>query len=123
MNSRIRHLKVKVKSLAAEARIIRQEERRSKGPLRESLAEHRRGVVRNEARHSQIAYALLRGKPYDEIEGTNSKPFDIKKVLDMAARFGACRSSEESYKEWQERLRHFQACCQTWIESAAISRV
>lgn len=81
------YLKVKIKTLAAEAAIIRREEKRfekrvylgckynSKAdreeprykvvknhPIRRGLQDHRKGPVRHEARLSQLAYAYLRRK-------------------------------------------------------------
>ena len=63
-------------SLAAEAVIIRKEERRHKGSVRSSLHNHRVVDVRREARASLLAYAFLRGKPIEQGEqnpdrGTN----------------------------------------------------
>lgn len=79
-------LKVKIKSLAAEARIIRHQERRSKGILRNELHEHRIGIVRSESRHSHLAYAILRGRPSPE-RTCKSRP-DFEKVSKMTKRFG-----------------------------------
>ena len=81
------YLKVKIKTLAAEAQIIRREERRwerriylgtkynskldreeprykvvRNHPVRVGLVAHRKTVVRHEARLSQLAYAYLRGR-------------------------------------------------------------
>jgi hypothetical protein len=64
----IRFLKVKIKSLAAESRIIRQEELRSKGSLRNSLRLHRVNDVRHETRATLIAYNFLRGIAYPRTE-------------------------------------------------------
>lgn len=68
-------LRVKIRSLAEEARIIRKEERRAKkrgwigpGSINESLHNHRTLDVRNEARAAQLAYAYLRGKRYRQVE-------------------------------------------------------
>lgn len=61
-------LRVKLKSLAAESKIIRKEELRTWGPIREELYKHRTHDVRLEARATHIAYGLLRGKTRDEIE-------------------------------------------------------
>src|ERR1044071_2137757 len=70
-----RLLKIKLKSLATEAKIIRQEEDRLRESqklhlqdLRREMAEHRRGVVRSESRHTGLAYAFIRGKGYREVE-------------------------------------------------------
>lgn len=91
------YLKIKIKSLAAEAKIIKQEERKwfkligskevadtyadaQKGlcrlkpiykkdhPLRMGLRQHRIDVVRPECRHSNIAYGFMRGRAYKQIE-------------------------------------------------------
>jgi|GEM_PF-3115164 len=62
--------RVNVKSLAAEAAIIREEAARHKltGEHKESLHRHRRGRLRREARYAQLAYAFLRGRKYREVE-------------------------------------------------------
>ena len=80
-------LKIKIKSLAEESRIIRAEERKTLGRARacakiqgleetsakardlfNSLQHHRRVLVRQESRHSGLAYALLRGRTYQQVE-------------------------------------------------------
>lgn len=48
-------LRVKAKSLAEEAHLIRREERRTRGLLRDELRWHRTGVVRFEARATHLA--------------------------------------------------------------------
>ena len=62
--------RVNVKSLAAEARIIREEAvRRSlTGKYKDALQSHRRGRLRHEARYAQLAYAFLRGRGYRQAE-------------------------------------------------------
>jgi hypothetical protein len=62
-------LKVKIKSLTEEARIIRREERLAKTKLiREGLRLHRIEDVRQEARNTHIAYGFMRGRSYGQIE-------------------------------------------------------
>ncbi len=70
-------LQVRVKSLAAEARILRHKERSLKkhGPLKDgrlerfNVLEYRRRVeVRRESRHHHLAYACLRRTPYLKVE-------------------------------------------------------
>lgn len=70
-------LKVKAKSLAEEARIIRKEEQKlkAKGPVYNgpgskfyNLQSHRKGIVRHEARHTHVARAYLWGRPYSSVE-------------------------------------------------------
>lgn len=66
------YIKVKILSLAAEAKIIRKQEQKARAhgnrSLRIGLADHRRGIVRHEARHAQLAYGFLRGMPYKKME-------------------------------------------------------
>lgn len=115
MKNQITMLKVKIKSLAAETRMIRLEERKAKGKRMakskwkageervrdpkylvirfrddakyKSLRDHRLEVVSVEARLSLLAYGYLRGVPYAAME---KRPKD---------KYGhACRSG----KAWVE---------------------
>ncbi len=65
-------LRVKIKSLAEEARIIRREEKRAgkSGQLYGELRNHRVGVVRREARAAHLAYGFIKGRPYEQMEST-----------------------------------------------------
>lgn len=92
-------LKVKIKSLAAEARIIRHEERKSRGQLRNDLAAHRKGIVRREARHTQLAYGYLRNRPYRKLEQTCHRHPDWSSVERMVKRYGTLK---QPLKEWAE---------------------
>jgi hypothetical protein len=96
-------LKVKLKSLAEEARIIRKEEKKNKR-LRYLLSEHRRGTVRLEARHTHIAYGFIRGKTYEQIEPKCKTPVEWDRVRKMVTKYGvqwnhwdgeSCRESRE----------------------------
>jgi hypothetical protein len=76
-------LKIKIKSLAEEARIIRAEERKAKergaSGARASLHEHRVLHVRPEQRATLIAYGYLRGRAYRQLEASpryKRAPFD-----------------------------------------------
>lgn len=80
-------LRVKIKSLAEEARIIRMEEKRTHGVLRDELHLHRVGIVRNEARHAHLAYGFIRGRAHEQME-KNKPPFDQKKVQYMVEKYG-----------------------------------
>ena len=103
MNGSI-YLKVKIKSLAAEARIIRLEEmrahKRGNHALCEGLYQHRRGVVRTEARATQIAYAYLRGHAYAKVEPHTSKPIDWTKVKSMIERYGGNKFDSDAFNMW-----------------------
>ena len=81
----IHKLRVNIKSLAAEARIIRQESRRAGYPYSGILTEHRRGKLREEARYSHLALGYVRGRSYASMEGSKRlercKPSADQKVL------------------------------------------
>lgn len=103
-----RLLKIKLKSLAAEAKIIRLEEeslRRTQKQhlheLREEMANHRRGIVRYESRHAGLAYAFIRGKGYREVEprGDHLK-VDAAKVHVMVSKYGSQKVPLDFLKAW-----------------------
>lgn len=81
-------LKIKLKSLAEEARIIRREEQRTRGALRDELHHHRIQVVRKAARETHIAYAEIRGIPLERVERQGSRPYDAKAVHAMVKKYG-----------------------------------
>ena len=99
-------LRVKIKSLAAEAKIIRQEAKRYPGNSSERgcLNWHRISVVRNEARAAQLAYAFLRNIPYSVVESKGSKPVDVSRVSKLAEKYGYWyvngRHKEEGVLRW-----------------------
>jgi len=113
----LRQLKVKIKSLAAEQRIIRHEEHKAKqsdlwhsrrdnrqdngSPFicREqgALWQHRIYHVRPEIRSAHIAYGLLRGKKLEQIESPRTdksllrKPYrapDWKRIKSLLTKYG-----------------------------------
>lgn len=83
-------LKIKIKSLAVEARIIRFEEKRWPGesPERLGLHEHRTYDVRREARSAQLAYGFLRGRQYKQLENATRKRIDFRRVSELAYKYG-----------------------------------
>lgn len=88
MNTRVSEinlikLKIKVKSLAEEAKIIRKEELRFRGTSYEQgmLTDHRRWDVRNECRATQLAIAFLKGKPYETVEVNRREEFKLRYVV------------------------------------------
>ena len=66
-------LRVKLKSLMAEARIIRQEEHRTWVPLYQELRNHRVRHLRVEARATHLAYGLIRGLTREQMEPKQRK--------------------------------------------------
>lgn len=92
-------LKVKVKSLAEEARIIRREELKAKRSARwhaerqqsdqaskyardrNALYEHRIDVVRFECRCAELARAFIKGTPYRKVErSTTDGPYQMGRI-------------------------------------------
>ena len=83
------YLKVKIKSLADEAKIIRTEEKKTDDPEKYwGLILHRTGTVRREARHTLLAYGFLRGKKYHQIENKCDYPPSWEKVEKMVQKYG-----------------------------------
>ena len=103
-------LKVKIKSLAAEAHIIRKEERKNTkvnefgyNELRQELRLHRIGTVRNEAFFTLLAYGFIRGREFHQI-APGSKPTEIfswDKVWKMVDKYGV--RSWDNQKEPQKK--------------------
>lgn len=92
-------LKIKICSLAEEAKIIRREEGRfpSDSNKRFRLRNHRIMVVRREARAAQLAYGFLRGMPYNKMEAkTHDEPLTtvFAALKRNVVKFGTC--------EWQD---------------------
>lgn len=97
MKTQIRALKVKIKSLAAEAQIIRLEERKvlaNKGRpdplLYASLRNHRTYDVRREQRSALLAYGFLHGKKYAALEkARKGNTPDLARIRGLVEKFGA----------------------------------
>ena len=88
-NERIRHLKIKIINLADEARTIRAEEGKTSGMEKWGLQHHRRTVVRSAARANLLAYAFLRGMPYERVESPNTTAeIDLARVKKIVKTFG-----------------------------------
>jgi len=113
-NSGISYLKVKIKSLAAEARFIKREQERSKTIRRRSkastpseteagLREHRLNVVRPETRAALIAYAIIRGK--SPAEAPDSRPFNTGRVEQLVRKFGRTSDAERLAEFLDQRLK------------------
>ncbi len=95
-------LKIKLKTLAAEARIIRRQELKTKGKWnhqRESLYLHRTGDMRKEARATHIAYGYLRGRKLSEIENKFYTEPDWERVERMVKKYGTL---DDKFIEWKK---------------------
>lgn len=64
----IHNLRVRVKSLAEESRILRKEEKRAGIRYQEYLWYRRTGTLRRDIRHANLALAFVRGRKYREVE-------------------------------------------------------
>lgn len=112
-------LKVKLKSLTAEAQIIRFEEKRNPD-WSGSLAFHRRTVVRREARHTLLAYAFLKGTPYLAVEPKcHTKP-DWTKVEKMVIKYGVYWEGEEHANDFRKAQAEQAAAFRDWIKAGMI---
>jgi len=84
------YLKIKIKSLAAEAQIIRKEERKWPGTTaeRHGLHSHRVLDVRREARSALLAYGYLRGRKYLQLEPKCSEAPNWRRIGKLVERYG-----------------------------------
>jgi hypothetical protein len=103
------YLKIKIKSLAEEARIIRFEEKKWPGPSdeRSGLWCHRTGPVREEARSAQLAYGFLKGMPYKRIENSCKSAPDWKRTHQLIKKYGGFSDKDfpiECVNGWAEVL-------------------
>jgi len=96
------YLKIKIKSLAAEARIIRQEEKKWPGTsdVRTGLHLHRVNEVRREARVALLAYGFIRGRAYEAIEFNAAVEPDWSRVAVLASRYGSAKVTKETLMLW-----------------------
>jgi hypothetical protein len=115
-------LRVKVKSLAEEAKIIRFEERKQHwrfkmakmlsneeqklSPLYFELKRHRLYDVRSEARAALLAYAFLRNKPLHKVEGVCRELPNWGRVERLVTKYGPAGAAD-GLKLWTE----------TWVDN------
>lgn len=92
-------LKIKVKSLAEEARIIRKEEGKVHGMRRWGLQHHRRTVVRDAARRSLVAYQFVRGRDWEACASDDpvTRNGDRSSVEKMIQKYG----TSKQLKDWK----------------------
>jgi len=106
-------LKVKSKTLAAESRIIREEERKTFGEFRDTLYLHRVNVVRDEARTTHIAITFLKGKKYKTIESSRrpEKEYNFNYlILKRAAQI------IRKYSNTEYSAEQVEATLKMWVE-------
>ena len=112
MDKRI-FLKVKIKSLVAETRIIQSMEARHSF-WASQMEVHRHGVIRDEMRATLIAYGFVRGRAYEEIEPNALTQPDWDRVAKMVSRYGISYDpNTESYSEFTakrgEQVNRYEA--------------
>lgn len=122
MQDRRIHLKVKVKNLAAESKIIRLEEERAlrhDPALYYSLLDHRKTVVRTAARTNHLAYGFIRGHAYRAMEPkAKSLPPAWGEIRKLVQRFGVCRDKDEPIETFQARKREQDVRFEAWLQEA-----
>lgn len=112
-------LKVKIHTLTSEAIYIRRLQRRlvrSKARIKQnaktsapwmSLQDHRRQVVRREARASFLAYGFLRGRPITVVEQKCKTIPDWKNVERIVSRFTTeldKRIVNQKFEQWKQLI-------------------
>ena len=120
--NRIPQLRVKLMSLAEEARIIRRAEAKYFGRKNQnansvghSLHLHRICDVRHAARLSLLAFALLRGVAYLRVENKTSWAPDFAEVRKLADRFGPFETYDGKANE---RKAAYKVQADAWIFAA-----
>jgi hypothetical protein len=115
-------LRCKLKSLAAEARIIRFEEQRARKGWRrlalkqiapdtqialhgeyDGLHRHRTHDLRIETRAALLAYAYLRGRDYRAVENaTNGRRPPVARIANIVNRFGGVipETTMDTIRDW-----------------------
>lgn len=95
------YIKIKIKSLAEEAKMIRQEENKCSNAarkvehkqgwyaVREGLHNHRKLQVTPECRAALVAYGFLRGRTYNEVEGAAKTEPNWKRVEALVTTYGS----------------------------------
>ena len=101
MKPEVHKLRVNVKSLAAEAKIIREEIRRAETTeARQALHDHRMTRVRPEARLAHLALAFTRGRPYKMAESTAKSAPVVAELVKKITRVAWVSDAEKKITEW-----------------------
>lgn len=100
------HLKIKIKSLSQEVRIIKAAEQKLRGPhwgpsyQRSSLRQHRIHDIRPEIRDSHIAYGYLRGRKLEQIESASTSEPNWENAKRMVKKYGTSKQWE-GFDSWR----------------------
>lgn len=141
MKNRKTHLKIKIKSLAAEQVIIRDEARKCSGMDKWDLNHHRTSHVRPYIRENHLAYGFLKGIPYSRMENRCHEAPDWDEVEKLVRRFGVCcehpaylthpelssdarrHINRENMDNFEMALETQEACFAAWLSDAKASLV
>jgi hypothetical protein len=82
-------LRIKIKSLMAEARIIRHDEKKTSGQLRNEMHLHRVIDLRRASRNACLAYAIIRGVDPARVEPIRYTEPDWAEVERMVHKYGS----------------------------------
>jgi len=96
----IHMLRVNLKSLVAEARIIRFEEKRAGIVYQWNLYDHRVKVLREELRYTGLALAFVRHRPYRSVERLGSKDVDVKRLAKKVAGKWPFEGTLDNMTDW-----------------------
>lgn len=101
------YLKVKIKSLSEEARIIKREERKHRGEwsgIASGLQKHRRFEVRPESRSAQIAYAFMRGRSFCQVECNAKREPDWKRIKALVDKYDSYQH-RQGFDSWVKEAK------------------
>lgn len=107
------YLKIKIKSLAEEAKLIRAEERKFKKHAEGSIGRqifwglrgHRIKDVRSESRSALLAYGFLRGRSYLQMEPKCEIGPDWKRVEAIVMKYAygaAAQDVKQRFADWKD---------------------
>ena len=115
-------LKIKFLSLAAEARVIKAQEKRTLAKMRKrrakqkpvdnlkfqwnSMRDHRRQWVRPEARATHLARAFIKGVPYAKVEDPEktTKPLPATRITQLVRSYASGKFPDNGHRTPFEQL-------------------
>ena len=96
----IHKLRVNVKSLSAEAHIIRAEIKKAGWQYGQELIAHKRDKLKPESRLAQLALAYVRGMPYKRVENKAKKRPSTAKLVRKIDRFTSATVKPADVNAW-----------------------
>lgn len=95
-------IRVNIKSLAAEARIIRAEKLKhlKNKAILSSLDYHKAHILKPEARLANLTYGYLKGYTRSRVENKFKKEVNVKKLVDKIRKFTGFIIPQEQVEAW-----------------------